>query len=508
MAAFAAQTQSVADASVVVKADSPGAVVAPEIYGQFAEHLGTGIYGGVWVGENSDIPNTRGMRNDVIEALRNLHLSVVRWPGGCFADEYHWRDGIGPRENRPSMINTNWGGVVEDNSFGTHEFLDFCELVGAEPFISGNIGSGTVQEMSQWVEYMTSDADTPMTRLRKENGRAEPWKIKYFGIGNETWGCGGSMTAEFYSDQFRKYNTFLKNYGGNKLFRIACGPSDSNYEWTRVLMEKVGHAMNALSLHYYTLPTGDWSRKGSAVDFEESEWFSTLRRTLMIDEFIGQHSRIMDRKDPEKKIALAVDEWGTWYDAQPGTNPGFLRQQNTLRDSMVAALNLHIFHAHADRVRMANIAQMVNVLQAMILTEGPEMVLTPTYHVFEMYKVHQGGTFIPVSISTPDYVCGDERIPAVYATATMNAEGTLFLSLVNVDPNKAQSVSCSFEGYTVSGVSGRILTAPAMDSENSFEQPDVVKPVAFDGASVEAGSLRVEMPAKSILVLEIESAAK
>jgi alpha-N-arabinofuranosidase len=369
-------------ATITLRADQSGPVINPNIYGHFAEHLGRCIYEGVWVGEDSKIPNTRGIRKDVVEALKKLNIPVLRWPGGCFADEYHWRDGIGPRDQRPAMINTHWGGVTENNHFGTHEFLDFCEQLGTEPYICGNVGSGTPQEMMEWVEYMTSDADSPMANLRRKNGRKEPWKVRYFGVGNESWGCGGNMRPEFYADNFRRFNTFVKNYGSNRVYRIACGANANDTNWTEVVMSQAGRRMNGLSLHYYTIATGDWRNKGSATEFAENQWHSTLRRTLEMDDLIARHSAIMDKYDAQKRIGMVVDEWGTWYNVEPGTNPGFLRQQNTLRDGLVAALNFNVFHKHAARVVMANIAQTINVLQAMILTDKEKMILTPTYHAF------------------------------------------------------------------------------------------------------------------------------
>jgi alpha-N-arabinofuranosidase len=225
-------------ATFTLDAAKPGPVINKNIYGQFAEHLGSCIYGGIWVGPDSPIPNTRGIRNDVIAALKSLGVPVLRWPGGCFADEYHWRDGIGPREKRPSMINTHWGGVVENNAFGTHEFLDFCELIGAEPYVCVNVGSGTVQEGMEWIEYMTSDAKSPMANLRRANGREAPWKIKYVAVGNESWGCGGNMRPEYYADEFRRYNTFIKNYPGNRIYRVAGGSNGNDFNWTEVLISK------------------------------------------------------------------------------------------------------------------------------------------------------------------------------------------------------------------------------------------------------------------------------
>jgi alpha-N-arabinofuranosidase len=489
--------------AATLEADKPGATISREIYGQFAEHLGHGIYGGIWVGKDSKIPNTEGYRTDVLNALKKLNVPTIRWPGGCFADEYHWKNGIGPQSSRPSMINTNWGGVLEDNSFGTHEFMRFCELLGAEPYICGNLGSGTVQEMSEWVEYMTSDGHSPMADLRRANGRDKPWKVKFFAIGNESWGCGGAMTPEFYSDNYKRYNAFLKNYGANKLVRIACGPSGADYNWTKVLMEKVGKGADAISLHQYTLPTNNWDHKGAATGFGEDEWFSTLDNTLYMDEILTRQSVIMDAVDPEKHTAIFVDEWGTWYDPAPGSNPGFLIQQNSLRDAVLAGLNLHIFQHHADRVKMTNIAQMVNVLQAMILTDGDKMVLTPTYHVFEMYKVHQGATFLPVKIVTPDYSFGGKSIPAVSVSASRDAQGLIHVSLVNVDPHNAATVSCRLEGAAAKSVTGRILTAEAMDAHNTFDHPDTIHPVDFSGAKIENGLLTVNMPSKSVIVIEL-----
>jgi alpha-N-arabinofuranosidase len=496
---LSAQTPS---ASLTLHADQPGPVINKNIYGQFSEHLGHCIYGGIWVGEGSPIPNVRGIRSDVVEALRRIQVPVLRWPGGCFADEYHWKDGIGPRKDRPKMINTNWGGVVEDNSFGTHEFMDLCEQVGCEPYITGNLGSGTVREMMEWVEYMTSDADSPLANERRRNGRAEPWRVKYFAIGNECWGCGGDMTPTFYAENFRRYSVYLKNYPGNRLYRIACGPDAASYGWTDTVMEAAGARMDGLSLHYYTLRNG-WSDKGSATDFDEADWMATLVQTLKMDGIIAGHTAIMDRYDPKKRVGLMVDEWGTWYDPAPGTNPGFLEQQNTLRDAIVAALNLHIFQRHADRVAMANIAQMVNVLQAMILTDGPRMVLTPTYHVFEMFKVHQGATFLPVDLTTPDYSMGAARIPSVSASASRGAGGLIHLSLVNTDPNRSVRVACAIAGAQPRSAVGRVLTATTMQAHNTFESPDAVRPAPFSDFVLSPGLLGVTLPAKSVAVLEL-----
>ncbi len=495
---------SAAEVQLTLRADAPGPVINRNLYGHFAEHLGRCIYEGIWVGPDSPIPNTRGYRNRVLAALKQLNVPVLRWPGGCFADEYHWKDGIGPREKRPSMYNSHWGGVVENNHFGTHEFLDFCELIGAEPYVCLNVGSGTVQEAMEWVEYITSPASSPMANLRRAHGREQPWRVKYFGIGNESWGCGGNMTPEFYADNYRRYNTFVKNYQkDHRLFRIACGSNGQDYNWTEVLMQKAAKQMNGLSLHWYTLPTGNWKKKGSATEFTEAEWFSTLRNTLKMDELITKHAAIMDKYDPDKKVGLVIDEWGTWYDVEPGTNPGFLYQQNTLRDAVVAALNFHLFHRHADRVAMANIAQTINVLQAVILTDKEKMVLTPTYHVFEMFKVHQGATSLGVDLTSPDYVFEKEKLPAVSASASRDAAGKVHLSLVNTDPKNAHTVTCTLAGLAAKSVNGRILTAAAMNAHNTFAAPAAVQPAAFTGATLADGKLTVALPAKSVVVLEL-----
>lgn len=492
-------------AELTVKASQPGPTIAPEIYGQFAEHLGRSIYEGLWVGPDSPIPNTRGLRNDVVDALKKMKVPVLRWPGGCFADEYNWRDGVGPRAERPVRVNTTWGGVGEDNAFGTHEFFDLVEMLGTKAYVNGNLGTGTPREMAEWVEYMTSDTKSTLAEERRKNGRDKPWKLDYFGVGNETWGCGGGMRPEYSADLHRHYVTFVRKAGGrNGPQEFASGSNDKDYNFTEVMMREAGKAMDGLTLHYYTLPTGDWKKKGPATGFNEDQWISTLSRTLQMDTIIKGHAAAMDKYDPQKRVGMIIDEWGTWYDVEPGTNPGFLYQQNTLRDALVAAVNFHIFQQHADRVKMTNIAQMVNVLQAMILTDKEKMLLTPTYHVFEMFNVHQGATYIPVDIKAPDYSHAGFTVPAVHAGASRDASGTLHLTLANLDPNRPASVSAKLEGASARKISGRVLTGPAMDTRNSFDQPHQIQPVAFNGAKGRGDSLTIDLPAKSVVVLTIE----
>ena len=491
------------DNVITVDVENTSQIIPKEIYGQFSEHLGTCIYGGLWVGPDSKIPNQDGYRSDVLKALQELKVPVMRWPGGCFADEYHWMDGIGPREDRPKMINTNWGGTVEDNSFGTHEFLNLCELLGTEPYISGNVGSGTVEEMAKWVEYMTSDAQSPMADLRRKNGREEPWKVKYMGVGNESWGCGGNMRPEYYSDLYRRYATYCRNYGDNRLFKIASGASDYDYKWTDVLMDRVGHRMDGLSLHYYTV-LGWGGSKGSATEFDDGDYYWTMGKCREVDEVIKKHCDIMDKYDKNKRIALLLDEWGTWWDEEPGTVRGHLYQQNTLRDALVASLSFDIFHKYTDRLKMANIAQVANVLQAMVLTDDDKMVLTPSYYVFKMYNVHQDAIYLPLELVCDTMDVRDNRqVPILSATASKDQAGKIHISISNVDLKKAQEVVINLPGLKGKKVTGEILTAASVNSFNSFEKPNEVVIKPFVGAKIKNNQLVVKIPAHSIVTLEI-----
>lgn len=469
-----------------------------EIYGHFAEHLGRCIYEGVFVGENSEIPNVNGMRTDVVEALKEMQIPVLRWPGGCFADEYHWKDGIGPKENRKRMVNTNWGGVVEDNSFGTHEFMELCHQLGCENYINGNVGSGTVQEMAEWVEYMSFDGISPMAELRKENGREEPWQIDYFGVGNESWGCGGNMRPEFYADQYRRYQTFVRQHQKKKIYKIACGPNAADYEWTEKVMQIAGKYMDGISLHYYTIPKGNWKDKGSSTEFDEKMYYKTLERTLFMEELLDKHIAIMDRYDPEGRIGLIVDEWGTWYDVEPGTNPGFLYQQNTMRDAIVAAINLNIFNQHCDRVKMANIAQLVNVLQAVILTEGNKMIKTPTYHVFEMFKHHQDAQLLECMLDTPYLDNGDSRLPQISSSVSVNEKGEIHGTIANLSASETSEMEVILTEGQAENVSSEILTGDIHD-KNTFTEPDVVKKENFTDFEAAGNTLKFTLPPCSVL---------
>jgi alpha-N-arabinofuranosidase len=489
-------------AKIIVNADLEENIISRHIYGHFSEHLGHCIYGGYWVGEDSEIPNTRGIRNDVVEALRNVNIPNLRWPGGCFADEYHWMDGIGPRENRPKMINTHWGGVTEDNSFGTHEFFDLCRQLNAEPVICGNVGSGTVEEMSKWVEYINSDNISPMADLRRKNGQEKAWGIKYWDVGNENWGCGGHMTPEFYADQFRRYATYCRNYGENRLLKIAGGAGGDNYKWTETLMKEIPHRMMwGISLHHYTT---NWRSKGSATEFGEDLYFDILERCLNIAEVIDKHMAIMDKYDPEKRVALVFDEWGTWYDVEPGTNPGFLFQQNTIRDALMAGLTLNYLNERCERIKMANIAQTVNVLQALIFTKEDKILLTPTYHIFEMYKVHHDATLLPLQIDCGDYEYNGKKLPALSASASKNKDGILHISVVNIHPEEDAELKIDLIGTGLKDVSGRILTSDNFTDHNTFENPEKVKPEIFKDIKIKKNEVTGTIPAKSVVVLEIK----
>ena len=510
--ALAAAAPAADTVTVSIDAAKPGAKIDRNIFGQFAEHLGTGVYEGVWVGPDSSIPNTRGIRNDVVAALKALKVPNVRWPGGCFADEYHWRKGIGAR--RPASLNPNWGGVIEPNSFGTHEFLEFIDQIGSEAYLSVNVGSGTPQEASEWLKYLTTDQPTTLAQERAANGHPGPYKIAYLGLGNESWDCGGNMTPEYYTRQMTIYSRFVRNFNpaqrdAGTMLRIAVGPGGGEARWTdwteTVMKAWQGHQwswdIEGLSLHNYTVIK--WPPAYASVGFGEKEYAEILQKTLETDELIAKHSAIMDKYDPQKKVALVVDEWGAWYAKLPGSPEGFLAQQNSQRDAVLAALNLNIFARHADRVHMANIAQMVNVLQAMILTDKEKMVLTPTYHVFKMYVPFQDATFVPVTFDAGTYTQGGITLPRVDAIAARDAAGTVWLAVTNVDPNRPTTISASVAGLTARSAAGQTLTAPRVDSVNTFEVPATVapKPIA---ARVQDGTITLTVEPKSVTVISVQ----
>ncbi|MFC6290902.1 alpha-N-arabinofuranosidase [Levilactobacillus angrenensis] len=480
---------------IAINSQRENGKISKYIYGQFSEHLGHGIYDGLWVGPESDIPNTNGIRNDVVNALKAIKVPVLRWPGGCFADTYHWTDGIGPTNTRKRIVNTSWGSVVENNHFGTHEYFELLKQLGADAYINGNLGSGTVQEMSEWVEYMTFDGTSPMADLRATNGHQEPWKVKFFGIGNESWGGGGNMRPEYYADLYRQYQTFINSYDADTpIYKIASGPNVDDYHWMDVLMKNAAPYMDGISLHHYALASA-WEDKRPALNFPENEWFSLIKSAQKMDELITKHSTIMDKYDPQKRIGLIVDEWGSWLRAEENTNPAFLYQQNTIRDAMIAAITLHIFQKHADRVQMANIAQMVNVLQAMLLTDGTKLVKTPTYYVFKMFTKHQDA----IAMNT-----FDELSDTTSASVSKNAEGGYFISLCNFGLSASDDVTVDVD-TVIKSVNGSMLRGSRMDEHNDFEHPNEVKLVDFSAVSFRSHQLKAQIPPMSVVTLQVNT---
>ncbi len=499
-------------AKLIINEKKELGVIQKEIYGHFAEHLGRCIYEGIYVGEDSDIPNTNGMRNDVVTALKEMEIPVLRWPGGCFADEYHWKDGIGPKENRKKMINTHWGGVVEDNSFGTHEFMELCEQLGCKTYINGNLGSGTVSEMSEWIEYLTFEGVSPMADLRKKNGHEKAWKVDFFGVGNENWGCGGNMTPEHYANEYRRYQTYVRNYDAeNPIYKICGGPNVDDYSWTKAVLETTHRnslpafhgMMDGLSVHYYVHPEG-WELKGSATEFDDAVWYKTLKKAIYIETLIQRHGAIMDQYDPDKKIGMIMDEWGCWFNVEPGTNPGFLYQQNTMRDALVAGISLNIFNKHCDRVKMANIAQMINVLQAVILTEGEKMVLTPTYYIFQMYKNHQNAILLESHVNTDEVGVEEEyMVPKLHESVSKDKDGWITVTLSNLSTEDAEEMDMIFSDLLVKEVKGEILSAK-MQSYNSFDAPETVKKENFDQFTVKDNRVLFTIPAHSVMQIRVK----
>jgi len=485
----------------------PGATINRHIFGQFAEHLGRGVYEGVWVGPDSSIPNTRGIRNDVVAALKAIKVPNVRWPGGCFADEYHWRNGIGPRDRRPATLNPNWGGVIEPNTFGTHEFMDFVQQIGADAYLSINVGSGTPAEAADWLEYLTTPQPSALGKERAANGHPEPYRIAMLGIGNEAWGCGGSMTPDFYVSQLKIHARYARNYNTQqKMQRIAVGPDGTHTEYTRAVMEAWKNKtwawdIEGISLHFYTVVK--WPPAFKATGFGETEYATLVHETRRMEDLLRTHLAIMDQQDPEKKIAMVVDEWGAWLAATPGSPEGFLEQQNSQRDAIIAASNIHTFARHADRVRGANIAQMVNVLQAMILTDKQRMLLTPTYHVFRMYLPFQDATLLPVTVSAAEYRHGEIVLPRVDAIAARDAQGKTWLAVSNLDPGQATQVTLDVSAAKFKRARGETLTAPRVDSVNTFDAPTTVAPKPFQ-AQASGGQLKLSLAPASITVVSLE----
>jgi alpha-N-arabinofuranosidase len=474
--------------------DSGKTTISRNIYGQFAEHLGRSIYDGFY--------KDGKIRTDITAALKKIQVPNLRWPGGCFADQYHWRDGIGDKSKRPKTINTTWGMVTEDNSFGTADFMELCKQIGCEPYIAGNVGTGSPQEMKDWIEYLNLNGNSSLADLRRANGHPDIYHVSLWGVGNESWGCGGNMTPEHYADLYRQFASFLPNYPGTHLKKIASGANADDYHWTEVLMKNIpAREMYGISMHYYTLPTGHWNTKGSATNFNESQYAETLKQALRIETMINHHEAIMDKYDPEKSVALFVDEWGVWTDVEPGT-PGYaMYQQNSLRDALVAATTLNIFNNHADRVRGANLAQTVNVIHSLILTKGDQMVLTPTYLVFDLYKVHQDAKLIGLKFNSPIYINGNDTVAAVNISASRDSLGRTHITLVNLDPEKRFTILIPLSARTITGL---LMTAEKVNDINDFGKAPKAIIQEFTAFHQNGQTLEVSLPHKSVVAIEMK----
>ncbi|MEO5640686.1 MAG: alpha-L-arabinofuranosidase C-terminal domain-containing protein [Sphingomicrobium sp.] len=487
-----------ATATATLHDRSAGPTYDRRIFGQFAEMLGTGIYGGLWVGRDSVIPNDGGFRRDAIVALKALHVPFVRWPGGCFADTYRWRDGVGPV--RRAGINSWWGGTIEPSSFGTHEYFDLLERIGADAYISANVGSAPPGETAEWLHYVTDPVTTSLGAERAANGHPAPWSAAMIGVGNELWGCGGNLRAEAAADITLRYATFARGSGAAPL-KLASGPSEDDVAWTDAMMRIAGKQIDGLSLHYYTL-VGSWQDKAPALGFSRAQWFDSFAKTRVMDKLLTVHSAVMDKYDPGKVKLLAVDEWGMWHHEEKGVPA--LYQQNSLRDALIASVNLDIFARHADRVKISAIAQMVNVLQSMLLTDGPTTIRTPTYWTYFLYLPWQDSTVIPLDIRSPDMRDGARSQPALSMSAVRDKKGRRHVALTNVDPDRALPVTLAIDGGAPRHLFGRVLSADRMDAHNDAAHPDAVAPRAFAGARKEGSSVVVTVPAKSLVVLDLD----
>ena len=471
-----------ANAVRVLLDEPPIGTVRPELHGQFAEHLGGCVYGGLWVGPGSAIPNDGGLRLDVLRALKRVRVPVLRWPGGCFADDYHWTDGVGP--DRPRRFNAWWGHDVDDNAFGTHEFLRLCRLLGAEPYLAGNVGSGTPAELKDWVEYTCFPGDTTLTRRRATDGHPTPYPVQYWGVGNESWGCGGSMTAAEYAAQYARFSTYLNTFArpptSLPLRLIAAGPDRNHLDWTRTffttLADRRPHdlATYGYGAHYYA------GTAGTATDFTADQWYHLLHNASGVEQLITEQRALMDTLPAARSVGLMLDEWGTWHPPTPGAGVDHLWQQNTLRDAVVAALTLDTFHRHADKLVMANLAQVANVLQAMVLTDGDRMTVTPTYHVFDLYQPHQGGTAhrLDVTCGTIRFAKDDAvaTLPTLSGSATVK-DGTLTLSVVNAHTTWPIAATLELSGRTLADVTVDTLADDDLTAHNTVDAPDRLTPV-------------------------------
>jgi len=487
-------------ARITVRLDDSLGTISPMLYGHFAEHLGECIYGGIWVGEDSPIPNTHGIRNDTATALRRLRAPVIRWPGGCFADDYHWRDGVGPRKNRPTRLNTWWRGI-EPNSFGTHEFIGLCRQTGAEPYICLNVGSGTPEEAAAWLEYCNCALPTTRAQQRAADGSPQPFGVRYWGVGNENWGCGGRFDPDDYAREYRRFACYLRGRSSSPIELVACGHTTP--DWNRRFLETLGDfgMLDHLSIHrYYNC--------GHATEFTDTEYYNLFPRALQVEQDIVEAAAaiaLLNRTG--RKIGVAVDEWGVWHPEARVENGLF--QPNTLRDALVAAAVLDVFNRHADKVTMANIAQTVNVLQCVVQTQEEKMWLTPTYHVFTLYKQHMGKAAVRVDLDGVPTVEARRadgaavQLPVVSASASLDAaKGQCAVTLANLHLAEPLDVAITLRGGKVGKVAARILTARNVRDHNGPDAPNRVRPRRL-ALAARGSTLRATIPPHTLVAAKV-----
>jgi alpha-N-arabinofuranosidase len=482
---------------ILIRSDVETGLVRPAFHGQFAEHLGSCVYGGLWVGKNSSIPNINGYRQQAVEYLRELGVPVLRWPGGCFADDYHWRDGIGPAEKRPKRVNIHWGGYVEDNSFGTHEFMGLCKLIGAEPYLAGNVGSGSPHELGDWIEYCNYPSGSTLSDERAANGSPQAFGVRLWGVGNESWGCGGLMTPEEYSNEFRRFSVYIREFGGVKPFRVACGPNRNDVRWSRGVMDGFRRAVpEGFSMHYYE------NGKDQATNFTPQNMDEQLSEFSKLEQAIIQQRALLDSYPGGSNVGLIVDEWGVWdrIPEEDEAKYGRLWQQSTMRSALGAALGLNIFNRQADKLYMCNIAQVMNVLQSVLLTDGPKgrhCIRTSTYYAFDLFKPHRSKTAVKVETSGSS--------PRDLSVSASKGPGQLVVTFVNPRPDRDIQAACSLQGTRAAGGSARILQDPDWNAANTFDNPNRLVPKTHP-ATVEGTSLKVDLPRLSVVTVELQTA--
>jgi alpha-L-arabinofuranosidase len=526
---LAPRTSRAADARIEVLLNEPLGSITADLYGHFVEHLGGVVYDGVWVGEKSTIANTGGIRQALVDHMRRLPPGPIRWPGGCFADSYDWRDGVGPRAARPRRTNF-WEGAMaklpdgpgkyDPNHFGTNDFVRLCRLVKSEPYIAANLRSLSAKDFYQWVEYCNSPAgSSTLAELRTAGGDRDPFRVRFWGVGNESWGCGGNFTPEEYATEYRRFTAWVPGYGV-KLAFIGSGPNSGDLGWTRrfltKLTEKGEGALNGMwgwALHHYSWNTSrgattDWfAGKGDAVAFTNDEWYELLVEADKMDGLITGHWGVMGEIDRTHRVKLVVDEWGAWFKQGTEVDPAHLfGQQSTVRDALVSALTLDTFHRHADKVVMANVAQLVNCLQSLFLADEDRFVATPVFHVFEMYGAHVGGRAVRAECSAPrisyERVKDKGSLWGLAGSASVK-EKTLTLTVVNPHVTEARETEIAIRGASIASARATTISAPDIHAHNTFERPNEVQPKEERTGAAQGGVLVYRFPAASVTRLSV-----